>query len=216
MFQINQLRVGSILDIPALTIEPQTITCINGESGSGKSTFLRLLNRMISPDTGTINYQGTPLEEIDPVTLRRQVVMMSQEPLLFPGSIADNLQMGLRFSEKPDASGTELAEMLRFVKLQQPLDKDPFKLSGGEKQRLALGRVLLMNPDVLLLDEPSASLDDETESFVLQRVVERVHQQQKTLLLVTHSKTLAASMGEKHLVFAHGTPRDVTGGISHE
>lgn len=212
MFQINELRVGSILEISALTIVPHAITCITGESGSGKSTFLKLLNRMISPDTGRISYAGKSLEEIDPVLLRRQVVMMAQEPLIFPGTLADNLQMGLRFSEKPAASETDLAEVLELVKLNQPLEKDPLKLSGGEKQRLALGRVLLMKPDVLLLDEPSASLDDETEHLVLQRVVDRVRQQQQTMIMVTHSKSLAASMGERHLVFANGVPQDLTGG----
>jgi len=212
MFQINELRVGSILEISALTIVPHAITCITGESGSGKSTFLKLLNRMISPDTGRISYAGKSLEEIDPVLLRRQVVMMAQEPLIFPGTLADNLRMGLRFSEKPAASETDLAEVLELVKLNQPLEKDPLKLSGGEKQRLALGRVLLMKPDVLLLDEPSASLDDETEHLVLQRVVDRVRQQQQTMVMVTHSKSMAASMGERHLVFANGVPQDLTGG----
>lgn len=216
MYQLNDVRVQTILDIPALTIHDHAVTCITGESGSGKTTFLRLLNRLITPDTGSILYHSRLLSSYDPVLLRRQVVMMSQEPLIFPGTLGDNLQMGLHFSEKPAASDHDLKEMLAFVKLEKSLTADPLKLSGGEKQRLALGRILLMSPAVLLLDEPSASLDDETEEFVIQRVVEYVRRNGSALVMVTHSKRLAQSIGGHHITFANGSIAVNTGGDLHE
>lgn len=215
MYQLNDVRVQTILDIPALTIPSQAITCVTGESGSGKTTFLKLLNRLITPDAGSILYHDRPLSSYEPVELRRQVVMMSQEPLLFPGTLGDNLQAGLQFSEKPAAAKHALRGMLEYVKLEKPLETDPHKLSGGEKQRLALGRILLMNPAVLLLDEPSASLDDETEAFVIHQVVEFVRRNNSALVMVTHSKQLAQSIGGQHIAFSDGRPAVERGGASH-
>ena len=206
MYQLNEVRFQTILDIPSLIIPDQTVTCITGESGSGKTAFLRLLSRLITPDVGSILYRDQPLSSYGAVELRRQVVMMPQETVIFPGTLGDNLQAGLRFSEKSMPAKYLLEEMLDFVKLEKSLETDPNQLSGGEKQRLALGRVLLMNPTVLLLDEPSASLDDETESFVIQRVVEFTRRNNAALIMVTHSKRLAQSIGGHHIVFAHGRP----------
>ena len=216
MYELHDVRFQSILHIPSLTINGNEITCITGESGGGKTTFLRLLNRMITPDTGTILYQGHSLSTYDPVSLRRQVLMMPQEPLLFPGTLGENLQQGLAFSEKPPATDQALKDMLAFVKLDKSLEADPLKLSGGEKQRLSLGRILLMNPSVLLLDEPSSSLDDDSEEFVIQRVVEYVSQRKAALVMVTHSKRLAQSLGGSHIIFSAGRPTVETGGVSYE
>ncbi len=212
MFQLKNIRLHKILHIPDLIIEGNRITCITGESGGGKTTLLKLLNRMKTPDAGTITYLGQPLESYDPVQLRRQVVMMAQDSLVFPGSIRENLLIGLRFSEKPGVSDDVLKSMMEMVKLRKTLDEDPSNLSGGEKQRLALGRVLLMYPEVLLLDEPSSSLDEETESLVISRITDYVHKRGKTLVMVTHSKALAESIGGDHITFENGSPKPMPGG----
>src|SRR5688572_13102079 len=100
-FTLDNVRFGRILEVPHLEIPEGKVTCIVGRSGSGKTTLLRLLNRMISPDAGTILYRGTPITEIDPVELRRRVVMLPQSPVMFDGTIRDNLLIGLRFSDRP-------------------------------------------------------------------------------------------------------------------
>lgn len=191
MFQINNLKYKSILDITNIRIPKNQITCIIGESGSGKTTLIRLLNKLISPDEGTILYEGTHLSKIDSVELRRKVVMLPQAPAIYSGTVRDNLLIGLRFSEKPLASDPNLLNVLQMVNLQKSLDQSSDKLSGGEKQRLALARVLLMDPEVFLLDEPSSALDEETEETIIMKLVEHCKNYNKSLIMVTHSKKIA-------------------------
>lgn len=210
MFVFSHVKYKNIIDIGALTIEPKQVTFIVGESGSGKTTLLRLLNKMISPDSGEIYYQSTPLSAIDSVKLRRSVVMLPQNPVLFDGTIKDNLLIGLRFAELPDVSDDVLLEMMAQVKLEKPLDQSPETLSGGEKQRIALARVLLMNPEVLLLDEPSSSLDDETETLIFDVLTDDTRKNGKTMICVTHSKKMAASRADRIIEMKNHTAQEVT------
>ena len=208
MFSIEQITYKNIISISKLTIHEKEITCIVGESGSGKTTLLRMLNHLISPDQGRITFQNQDLMDIDPIELRRKVVMLPQTPVIFQGTLRDNLEIGLRFSDKSSPSEKELAETLKRVKLQKDLDENAQNLSGGEKQRLALGRILLMEPEVLLLDEPSSALDDETESLIIQTFVDYAKEHSKTLIMVTHSKALAKNFADRIL--------QVRGGEVHE
>ncbi|MCQ6963938.1 ABC transporter ATP-binding protein, partial [Methanolobus chelungpuianus] len=104
-------------------------TVIVGESGSGKSTLLRLLNRMVNPTEGEIFYNGKNIREINPVNLRRKVVMLPQNPIMFPGTIKDNLLIGFKFSEKPLVDDNKLNEAMKIVKLDKKLDDKVDKLS---------------------------------------------------------------------------------------
>lgn len=199
MFLMENVRFKNILNIENMRIPQNKITCIVGESGSGKTTLLKLLNHLISCDEGEIWYKGKNLKELDPVMLRREVVMLSQVPLIFPGTIKDNIIMGLNFCEKPGIEDRELYELLKSVKLEKDLSADASQLSGGEKQRLALCRIMLMKPAVLLLDEPSSALDDETEKLIIEKIVQFTSINNKTLVMVTHSKNIARVYGE-HIV----------------
>ena len=191
MFLLKEVKYKNILNIKALTIPENKVTCILGESGSGKSTLLRLLNKLISYDRGEIFYNNQSLKEIDSVKLRRSVVMLPQSPAIFSGNIRDNLLIGLKFAEKPPVSDDRLHAVLKLVHLDEDLNKDAEKLSEGEKQRLTLGRVLLLDPHVFLLDEPSSSLDEDTENIIISSLVDYVKENNKTLIMVTHSKKVA-------------------------
>ncbi len=191
MFLLKEVKYKNILNIKALTIPENKVTCILGESGSGKSTLLRLLNKLISYDRGEIFYNNQSLKEIDSVKLRRSVVMLPQSPAIFSGNIRDNLLIGLKFAEKPPVSDDRLHAVLKLVHLDEDLNKDAEKLSEGEKQRLTLGRVLLLDPHVFLLDEPSSSLDEDTEHIIISSLVDYVKENNKTLIMVTHSKKVA-------------------------
>lgn len=197
MFTLDNVRVGSILDIPHLEIAEGQVTCIVGRSGSGKTTLMKLLNRMITPDAGTIRYRGTPLEEIDPVDLRRRVVMLPQSPVMFDGSIRDNLQIGRTFSEQPPADEAILQRILDVLALGKDIDADAGTLSGGEKQRVALGRVLAMRPDAALLDEPSSALDKGTEREIIDRLVAGAKEYGVTLIIVTHAREIAERIADR-------------------
>lgn len=191
MFKFIDVKYRDILDVPELSIESGKITTLIGESGSGKSTALRMLNKMISPTQGKILYYGTNLNDISSVSHRRKVIMLSQKPVIFDGNIRDNLSMGFKFQGLELPTDEECYKILEQVKLSKDLNSPANVLSGGEKQRLAIGRMLLLNPEVYLLDEPSSALDDATEEAIIQLVVQNAASQNKTIIMVTHSKTIA-------------------------
>ncbi|MDF2616562.1 MAG: ABC-type transport system involved in cytochrome bd biosynthesis, ATpase and permease component [Sedimentibacter sp.] len=204
MFILKNVKYKNILDINNLEIKENLTACIVGESGSGKTTLLRLLNKMISCDSGEIYYNNKPLSGIDSVILRRSVVMLPQSPAIFKGTVRDNLLMGLNFSEKPAVSDEILKITLKTVKLNKDINDNADKLSGGEKQRLALGRILIMNPDVLLLDEPSSALDEDTENIIIEALVDFSRKNKKTLVMVTHSKSVAERFSDEIITIENG------------
>lgn len=196
MFRLKNVKYKDILDVKNLEIPRGKVTCIVGESGSGKTTLLKLLNKLISYDYGEIFYSNRPLVQIDSIELRRKVVMLPQSPAIFNGSVKDNLLIGLKFSEKPIVSDKKLIEILRIVNLTKGLNENADRLSGGEKQRLALGRIILLDPEVYLLDEPSSALDEDTEEIIIRKLVEHTRAKGKTLIIVTHSKKVAKQFGD--------------------
>jgi putative ABC transport system ATP-binding protein len=122
--------------------------------------------------------------------------MLPQSPVIFEGSIKDNLLIGLEFSDKPAVIDDELIAMLKRVNLNMALEQSANNLSGGG---VALGRVLLMNPDVLLLDEPSSALDEETEKLIFDTLAAYTRTNGKTLICVTHSKQAGGKLcGSNH------------------
>jgi len=205
MFDLKNVRFKNILNIKELALEAGAITCIVGESGSGKTTLLKVLNHLINFEQGQINYRGKDLKELDAITLRREVILVPQNPVIFPGTLRDNLQIGLLFSKKEPASDERLLEEIHKLGLYKQLDDQTETFSGGEKQRLALARVILMDPEVLLLDEPTSALDDNTVDKVMGRILDYVKSRGKTLVMVTHSRQLAQMAGEKIITLEDGS-----------
>ena len=204
MFLLKNVKYKDILDISNLRIEKNKITSIVGESGSGKTTLLRLLNKLISCDSGEILYRNESLNDIDSIELRRKVVMLPQAPVIFPGNIKDNLLIGLELAEKPKANDEKLQSVLKRVRLNKELSNESSSLSGGEKQRLALARVMLLEPDVFLLDEPSSALDEETEDNIIEQLVECIKQTKKTLIMIIHSKKVAETYSDNIIEISQG------------
>lgn len=200
MFTLKNVKYKDILDIKDLNINKHQVTCIIGESGSGKTTLLRLLNKLISCDSGEIFYNNQSLKDINSIELRREVVMLPQSPAIFSGSVKDNLLIGLKFAEKPMVSDDKLNDILKLVGLNKKLTENAENLSGGEKQRLAIGRIILLQPEVLLLDEPSSALDEDTENMIIETVVNYTKENNKTLIMVTHSKKIAHLFSDKIIV----------------
>lgn len=197
MFEIKDVEYKDVLRVKNIDVASGEIVCIVGASGGGKSTLLRLLNKSLSPTKGTIHYNGKSLAEIDSVAHRREVVYLNQKPHMFPGSLRDNLLIGLRFQQREDADDKTLYDLMKRVRLNKSLDMDVKHLSGGERQRLALARVLLLDAAVYLLDEPSSSLDDVSEDLMIETIVEFTKKENKTLVMVTHSKDQAHKHGDK-------------------
>ncbi|MGW8425780.1 ABC transporter ATP-binding protein [Peribacillus simplex] len=200
MFRLENIRYKGILKIDDLRISACMVTCLTGESGAGKTSLLRLLNRMDDPDSGSIYYQDRLLDEFNPIELRRKVTMLSQAPFTLPGTIEENLQIGLELTEREKKDKAELVKALETVQLQKSLDEGAENLSGGEKQRLALARLLLLKPEVYLLDEPTSALDEDAELTVMSRFLEEVKREKGTVIMITHSKQLAEICAEKRIV----------------
>ena len=190
MFLVKNLRFKQILDIPYLLLD-RPIVCIAGASGSGKTTFLRMLNRLNVPDEGTVLYNGQDLASMDTIKLRRNVVMLGQTPVIYSGTVEDNLQIGLRFSQKPPADTNMMKEIISRLELKIALDAHCQNLSGGEKQRLCLARVMLMDAETYLLDEPSAALDSKTERIIVDVLADFVRKKNKQLVMISHSGYIA-------------------------
>lgn len=204
MFRLKGVKYKNILDINQLMIPANKVTCIVGESGSGKTTLLRLLNKMISCTEGEIYYNNEAISAINSIELRRKIVMLPQTPAIFTGTVKDNLLIGLKFSEKPLINDEKLIEVLKMVHLNKPLEENADKLSSGEKQRLALGRVILMEPTVFLLDEPSSALDEDTERIIIEQLIHYTRQNDKTLIMVTHSKKIAQTYSDNIVEIRNG------------
>lgn len=204
MFTFENVRYKDILDIDKLKIDLGKVTCITGPSGSGKSTFLRLINKLISPDSGVIALDGENIANIDSVTYRRRVPMLSQSPVTFPGTIRDNLLIGRKFQGKDSLNDDKLLKALKAVSLKEPLDKNIENLSGGEQQRVSIARLMLLDSEIYLLDEPSSALDDITEDFVIKSMVDMARDENKTIIYVTHSNSMAKKYSDSVINIVDG------------
>ena len=205
MFELKNVKYKDILFIEDLEIKANKITCIVGESGGGKTTFLKLLNNMLSPDQGTIIYKNNDILDYDPIELRRKIPMLPQNPVIFPGTIRDNFDLALKYAEEERKTEEDYIDILKVVGLEgHGLDKDAENLSGGEKQRIALARILLLEPNALLLDEPSSALDEKTEELIIKMVVDYIEKQNGTLVMVTHSSEIAEKFGDRIVTINNG------------
>lgn len=192
-----------IVDDVSFTIGSGDVVAIFGPSGSGKSSLLRLLNRLDEPTQGTVFLEGTDYRDIAPRALRRRVGMLLQQPYLFPGSVAANLAYG------PKAQGRTLssdrgAELLERVGLAGYGKRDVARLSGGEAQRISLARTLANEPEVLLLDEPTSALDEAARLGVEELICNIIDQRNLTCIIVTHDHAQAARMARRALRLEEG------------
>lgn len=188
MFLLKDIKFKNILDIENLEINENVVTVVKGESGSGKSTMLKLLNNIISPDNGIVMYNGVDVSDINPITLRREVIMQSQFPTIFPGNVRENLNVIFTLRGEEGLADEKLLKAMEIVNLKKDLNDDAQNLSGGEKTRLSIARLFLVEPDVFLLDEPGASLDSNTEEILMNNVIDEIKKRNKTLVFISHSE----------------------------
>ncbi len=192
-----------------------TVTALVGPSGSGKTTFLRSLNRMNDKVRsfwlrGRVSLDGVDVNgpAIDPLVLRRRVGMVFQRPNPFPMSIQDNIVAGVRAHKMAkraalrDIAETHLAEVGLWAAVADRLDDSPVRLAGGQQQLLCLARALAVKPDVLLLDEPTSSLDPRSTEAV-EELVRRLAPE-LTVIIVTHNLEQARRLSDNTIFFYEG------------
>lgn len=179
-----------------------------GRSGAGKSTILKLINRLLLPDSGDVYVEGRSTRDWDPFALRRRSGYVMQEVGLFPHlSIADNIATVPRLlGWDEERIGSRVRELLELVGLDPSsfLARRPDQLSGGQRQRVGVARALAADPPVLLMDEPFGALDPVTRAEIhreFRRIQERVR---KTVILVTHDMAEAFALGTHVGVLADG------------
>jgi UDP-glucose/iron transport system ATP-binding protein len=196
LFQLDAVRLSRgerpVLQDVTLTL-PRGASCVAGASGCGKSSLLRLLNRLADPEAGRVRYGGRDVRELDPLELRREVSLVPQLPALLDGSVEDNIRFAARLAgREPDP-----ARLLGLAGLDATFaDRDAGRLSVGEQQRAMLARALAGEPDVLLLDEPTSALDPEARGAVEATLLHLRERVDVSLVLVTHDLDQARRMSE--------------------
>jgi putative ABC transport system ATP-binding protein len=187
------------------TFEVRTgeVLAIVGPSGSGKSSLLRLLNRLDEPTSGTVYLAQTDYRQIAPRDLRRKLGMVNQRPYLFPGTVEQNLRFG-PLQRGESLSQDAIEQLLARVGLKGYASRNIANLSGGEAQRVSVARTLANSPLVLLLDEPTSALDETSKLEVESCIQKIVRDQGLTCVLVTHDTAQAARLAGRVLVLAAG------------
>jgi len=181
----------TVLENATFSIFSGSLTRIKGVSGIGKSTLLRLMNRLEDVQSGKISYRGKDLTDYEPPVLRRSAAYLQQTPFVPAGTVREAFLQPFSYLvnvEIESPSDEVLENMLdRIVMGAVRLDENAASLSGGQQQRLCFARMLLTEPDVLLLDEPTSSLDNESREVVEQLIVDSCTSG-KTVVMVTHGE----------------------------
>ena len=207
------------LDDVSFAVGSHEFCMLVGPSGAGKSTALRLVNRLIAPDSGVIRIDDDDIATLDPVALRRRLGYVIQSIGLFPHwSVGDNIATVPRLLGWPKKRIDErIDELMTLVELDPATfrHRRPHQLSGGQQQRIGLARALAADPNILLMDEPFGALDAVTRD-TLQTEMIRIHAATgKTILMVTHDIDEAVRLGQRIVVFGEGkvvqnaTPEEV-------
>ncbi|MDP1653263.1 MAG: ABC transporter ATP-binding protein [Rhodocyclaceae bacterium] len=208
MLELDRVSFGwepdkPVIDGLSLKIRASDKVVILGANGCGKSTLLKLMNGLIFPQAGSVSYRGTPLQKSALAgrhfarKFRQECVLLFQHPeaMLFNPTVRDEIAYGLRQIGLSDIAA-RVAHWAEALQLTALLDQPPFLLSGGEKQKLALASLLAVEPQLLLLDEPSASLDPATVGWLIDTLLDSGN----TVVACTHNLSLAAELGSRCLV----------------
>lgn len=197
-------RPTVVLDQVDLDLPAGLITTLVGPSGAGKSTLLHLLNRLEEADEGTILYRGTDIRQLDVIRLRRAVGLVLQAPVMLPGNVEFNIAAGPRLRGEVLAR-ERAAELLRLVGLDRSfLGREARGLSGGEQQRVSLARTLANQPEALLLDEVTSSLDPGAARDVEGLIIDLTRRLALTAVWVTHDLGQAERAGDRLVLLTRG------------
>jgi ATP-binding cassette subfamily B protein len=187
----------AVLDGASVTLPERTLTVLVGPSGVGKTTLTDLILRRLDPDSGSISWGGTDIRRLSLARLRSGIAVVEQDPFLWHAPIGENIRYG-----RPAATQREIAGAVRLAALDDFVAGLPEglstvvgergqQLSAGQRQRIAIARAILANPDLVLLDEPSSALDAETEALLIERLAPWL--KQRTALVMTHRRAFAAA-----------------------
>src|ERR1700761_1201079 len=183
--------VKPVLQNVSFTVQRGETRIILGPAGGGKSVLMKLVNGLLKPDTGSINVFGhnvSTMREIDLFKLRSRIGMVFQESALFDSlSVGDNVSYRLHEEHVPEEEiHGRVVEALRFVELENTIQKFPPELSGGMRRRVSIARAIITNPDLILYDSPTGGLDPITSTTIIDLVIKQRDVTQTTSLVITH------------------------------
>ncbi len=206
------------------TVNDKELLCVIGPSGGGKSTFLRCLNRLETPDSGEISLDGTPITENNIIQIREKMGMVFQNFNLFKNmTVLGNITSApihVKHMSKEDAEKKAM-DLLNLVGLADKANDRPDSLSGGQQQRVAIARALAMDPEIMLFDEPTSALDPEMVGEVLD-VMRKLADNGMTMIVVTHEMGFAREVADKVIfidggvIVEQGTPEELFGSPKQE
>jgi tungstate transport system ATP-binding protein len=199
-----------VLTINSLEIQRGETLAIVGPNGAGKSTLLLALARLIKPARGQMTFNGSPISEMDDLQYRRKISFVFQDPLLMDMTVEKNIALGLKFR------GTDKVEtrarVIRWSKamgVESLLGRRASQLSGGEAQRVSLARAFILDPELLLMDEPFSAVDPPTRAQLLKDLSNLLSQDHRTTIFVTHNLKEAAQVGDREAVIINGELKQV-------
>jgi putative ABC transport system ATP-binding protein len=208
---VRQVKEGyAVLDGVDLEINRGEITALIGPSGAGKTSLIRLLNRLDDPIDGQVLYQSRPIAEYPVRQLRRQVGFVFQTPVMFPGSVRDNLLEAEKLAVEPGGKTevdlvARVREVMALAELEVSLmDRDGESLSVGQKQRVNIARALMTTPEALLMDEPTSALDPETADRLMETVQRLGRDKGVTVIMVTHRLSEARRASDSIVLMESG------------
>lgn len=193
------------LEIPALAVRAGEVLGVIGPNGSGKSTLLRVLALLEPPHAGRVLFHGRAVEAGEALATRRRMAVVFQEPLLADVSVADNVALGLRFRRLAASERrARVARWLERLAIADLADRRPHALSGGQAQRVALARALVLEPEILLLDEPFSGLDQPSRAALIPDLGAILRADRVTTVLVTHDRGEAQALADRVAVLIDG------------
>ncbi len=214
---VEVVREGrTIVSLPRLDVREKEILAVLGPTGAGKSTLLRVLHFLERPDAGSLSWRGKRVPWPAPLALRRRISMAFQDPLLLSGTTWDNVAYGLGLRGQNGSGAFERVDAaLRLFHIEHLATQRARTLSGGEAQRTALARALVLSPELLLLDEPFAALDTPIRKHLLEELKQAVRAHGITCVYVTHEQSEAFSIADRIAILRRGkllqagTPEEV-------
>jgi len=214
MIQINNLLVrrngSDVLNIASLEIQQGETLAIVGPNGAGKSTFLLALAHLIKPVQGKISFHEKLLDDWNDIEYRRKIAFVFQDPLLMDMSVRENIALGMKFrgSKKTDIE-SQVGRWAKAMGVDQLLGRRAGQLSGGEAQRVSLARAFVLDPELLLMDEPFSAVDPPTRAQLLKDLSKLLSRNRRTTVFVTHNLKEAAQMGDRVAVMIGGEIKQV-------
>ncbi len=199
---------STVLNIDQLTIQPGQISTLIGPNGAGKTTLLQILAFLDRPTSGRLEFCGEEVvwQERQLLPLRRQVVLVDQYPIMFSGTVRRNVEYGLKLRQVAQAERRRRAmEVLAEVGMEAFADQDARSLSGGENKRVALARALVLQPEVLLCDEPTANVDSENQEIILRILLEQNRDRNTSIIFSTHYLSQGQRLAHHSLMLQQGS-----------